>query len=173
MNTPAGSLLHLEGNFASSPTLDLKPEAPQLPNGRALAWVANETLRGWAFLWVVSGSAPPRGPAKLDLEYKIDLEGPGKNELVLRCPLALAEVLADAVSSPPVRLNPKAVFADFAYMYSMRLTQRIFPGRPLPSFQRLARVSSPLDWPDAPPSSSSRVYVEKLPLEIRLWLQQE
>jgi len=127
-----------------------------------------EILGNWIGLSAIHLGEPVEGLSPLFLEESVSLEMPSL-QLVIRSTPDLAIVLANEIKRERAKiLEPKEAFHQLVKHYAGRLIRQFyFAG--IPS-EIISKTSSPECWPTQKPMIACAVLVEKIPIEIRLWL---
>ncbi len=147
-------------------------EAPKAPSGQKLAALLDEVISEWCKLRAVPAGRPTNNPVKMDLEYRVVLQGAHSGQLVLRAHKTLAAELAHASTGDPgARVEAEDAFRDFCSRFAGRLLRELFQNKLSEVRGHLPLASSPELWPAREPDSDCVVLVEYRPLEARLWLE--
>lgn len=144
----------------------------RVPNNFELAELMDRILGDWAFLSASPSGRPVPGPAPLELEYCVSLNGYFKAQLVLRTKAALAADLAHAsTGDPSARAQGADAFKEFCNLVASHLLSSFLGGDQNNFEPFLPQASTPEQWPSAKPDSEIVVMVDQHPLEARLWIE--
>jgi hypothetical protein len=127
-------------------------------------------LTDWAGLESTPGGFPAPGPTELPLELRVRVDGPLNFLLVLRSVDALGPALAVASTGDPgASAFGEDAFYELSHLASEEFIKRLPKDGSTQYRSRPPEPSHPVSWPAEEPLSQSVLFVEKLPLELRLW----
>jgi hypothetical protein len=153
-----------------SPNFEDLPPVP-LPSSLSLFRVLNQFLIRWAKLTPQYVNAAMEDMSPLPLEQSIFFSGPLDGLMVIRSTREfekfLVETLIGDKSERP--LHKKGLFLEMTVLFWHQLVLQTWrkDSRTLPP--ALLKNSVPIQWPDRKPYSVCTVFIQHIPLEIRLW----
>jgi hypothetical protein len=149
---------------------EILPNGPRVPSSFELVEVVDRILGDWAFLSASPAGRPAEGPAPLALEFSVRLRGPLDYLLVMRCDFQFGAELAHAsTGDPSARGQAADAFKELCNLVAGHLLTEFFGGSRLSFEPFIPEPSLPQDWPTAPPSAESVMFVGHFPVEARLW----
>jgi hypothetical protein len=116
--------------------------------------------------------APVEGPSVMSLERSVRLDGTIRGLLVLRAHRKLGGMLLEKTSVGNGHADSReAVFDYLVRLFSEQLVRSFWSLRDFAPLD--TQISSPQVWPAREPSAGCALLVEKYPVEIRFWLEDE